>query len=313
MSKISIIVPVYNAGNYISTCIDSILNQTYSNFELILINDGSKDDSLSILKEYEKKDDRVKVIDQKNMGVAKTRNKGIQISNGEYIAFIDNDDEIEEDYLERFMKEIDDFVVFVGGYKRTTKDKILFEKKMNSSSWTKFENMAPWGKIIKKDFLIKNKIQFFSFPIGEDIIFNLSLYSKTNKIKVIKNYGYHWFFNDDSVSNTRQKEFNDNIILLFDEMKKYDTNEETNYFVARYFIWYLLFSGKEASKDRFMIEYKKIKIWLIQNNYNKVLSIYKIWKNESSFKNKMIISVFLMIHKIHLMPIFSKIYCRGEK
>ena len=100
MSKISVIVPVYNAEKYLSRCIDSILNQTYKNFELILINDGSKDNSIEILRKYENIDDRIKVIDNSNNGVSKTRNIGVRLAEGEYIQFIDSDDFIDKNMFE---------------------------------------------------------------------------------------------------------------------------------------------------------------------------------------------------------------------
>lgn len=92
---VSVIVPVYNKEKYLKKCIDSIINQTYSNLEIILINDGSKDSSLEICYTYEKKDRRIKVIDQKNAGPSVARNKGIENASGEYISFVDADDEIE--------------------------------------------------------------------------------------------------------------------------------------------------------------------------------------------------------------------------
>lgn len=91
---ISIIVPVYNAEKYLRECIDSILQQTYTDIEVLLIDDGSTDDSLSICQEYEKKDKRVKVYHKKNSGVSDTRNFGIDHANGEYISFCDSDDKI---------------------------------------------------------------------------------------------------------------------------------------------------------------------------------------------------------------------------
>ena len=95
--KISIIVPVYNVEQYLSKCIDSILNQTFKDFELILINDGSTDKSGDICDFYKQKDKRIKVIHKNNEGVAKTRNVGIANANAEYIGFIDSDDWIEND------------------------------------------------------------------------------------------------------------------------------------------------------------------------------------------------------------------------
>ena len=118
MDLISIVVPVYNAEKYIGTCINSVLEQTYNNFELLLINDGSKDNTLEVLKRYE--DARVKVYSFENQGAGKTRNKGIQLSKGKYITFIDADDYIDADYLEILHKEIQDNDVLISGYKKVS-------------------------------------------------------------------------------------------------------------------------------------------------------------------------------------------------
>ena len=98
MDKISVIVPAYNAENYVSNCIESILRQSYSYFELILIDDGSIDNSLNICKEYEKRDPRIKVYTQPNSGPSTARNKGLKNITGTYITFVDSDDFIDENF-----------------------------------------------------------------------------------------------------------------------------------------------------------------------------------------------------------------------
>lgn len=103
---ISVIVPVYNVQKYIRQCLNSIILQTYRNLEIILIDDGSKDASLKIIREYEKKDNRIKVLTQKNEGVSKTRNKGIALSKGDYISFIDSDDYISLSLYQKFVNSI---------------------------------------------------------------------------------------------------------------------------------------------------------------------------------------------------------------
>lgn len=103
MIKVSIIVPVYNTGQYLSQCIDSILVQTFTNFELILINDGSTDNSLAICEKYRKMDNRVRVISQKNSGVAFARNNGLKVARGEFIEFIDSDDFIGTHHLQNLV------------------------------------------------------------------------------------------------------------------------------------------------------------------------------------------------------------------
>lgn len=101
---ISFIVPVYNAEKYISTCIESIINQSYKDFEIIIINDGSIDNSISIVREYSKIDTRIKIINKENTGVSDSRNQGLSIASGEYISFIDADDWIEADYIEKIVQ-----------------------------------------------------------------------------------------------------------------------------------------------------------------------------------------------------------------
>lgn len=110
MSKISVIVPVYNVENYIEKCIESILSQTYTDFELLLINDGSSDKSGSICDTYANKDERIRVFHKKNEGVSIARNFGIKHSLGEWVCFVDSDDWVENLYLEKFVenKELDE-------------------------------------------------------------------------------------------------------------------------------------------------------------------------------------------------------------
>lgn len=99
-NRISVIIPVYNVENFIAICLDSLLSQTYENFEIILIDDGSKDESLRICKNYEQKDSRIHVIHQENQGVSAARNAGLEMVTGEYVTFIDPDDYVKHDYLE---------------------------------------------------------------------------------------------------------------------------------------------------------------------------------------------------------------------
>ena len=103
MSKplISVIVPIYKVEKYLNKCVDSIINQTYKNLEIILVDDGSPDSCPDICDKYEKKDNRVKVIHKKNGGLSDARNAGLDIANGEYISFIDSDDEIEASFVEK--------------------------------------------------------------------------------------------------------------------------------------------------------------------------------------------------------------------
>ena len=106
--KVSIIIPVYNAEKFLDKCIESLQNQTYKNLEFVFVDDGSKDNSVNILKKYAKKDKRIKIIRQKNAGPGPARNNGMKQSTGDYLTFVDSDDTINPDYIEQLMTHIKD-------------------------------------------------------------------------------------------------------------------------------------------------------------------------------------------------------------
>lgn len=318
MNKVSIIVPVYNAESSIKKCIDSILCQTYSNIELLLINDGSVDKSKDIISSYN--DDRIIFINKKNEGVSKTRNFGIKKSTGDYIMFIDNDDFIDNNYVENYLNKIieSNSDIVIGGYRRiNSKNKILFYKKVSDYNWTKYIIMAPWAKLFKRSFLIRNRVEFLDYCIGEDVYFMLSSFSYNPNIVTIDYIGYNWFYNDSSISNTIQRSFNKNvdIIYLLSKINVFykKRNKYLDYYFYKYYVWYLLFSGRTAKKEDFISEQKRIKKWLLDNNVKKSISIFSPKLNGESFSHRMIVGIFLLIDKLHLTNVFALFYCRGGK
>lgn len=106
MEKISIIIPVYQVAQYLAACIESCLNQSYHHLEVILVDDGSPDESLRICEHYRQRDSRVRIVCTKNQGISRARNKGIQVASGDYIAFVDSDDTIAPDYLQHLYQSI---------------------------------------------------------------------------------------------------------------------------------------------------------------------------------------------------------------
>lgn len=320
MCKISVIIPVYNAEDTIEKCINSIINQTYTDYEIIAINDGSKDNSFNILKNYEKiLKDKIKIINQKNQGVSKTRNNAIKLANGDFITFIDNDDFIDKDYLKTYISEIDnsDFDVVIGGYRRVDENnKILYQKKLHDTQWSKYLIVSPWSKIFRRNFLIENKIEFLEYKIGEDVYFNLSILAHNPRVKILKYIGYNWYFNSKSVSNTSQKGLSKDIDITY-LLEKIDAqyikrDELLNYYYIRYYIWYLLFSGRNSNSSRFMDEYKRIKDWYIKKNIQLNISPFSSKIKGESLKDRLIVFMFITFEKLHLIKLFSKIYCRGE-
>lgn len=313
--KVSIIVPIYNAEKTIKRCLDSIINQTYKDLEILLINDGSKDNSLEIIKKY--KDKRIKIIDKKNEGVAKTRNLGIKKASGQYIMFIDNDDYIDKEYVQNYVENIDNNDVIMGGYKRVSSKKVLFQYSLKQSLWSRYIVMAPWAKLYNKKFLIDNDINFFDYKIGEDVYFNFLVLLKTNKIKTIPTTSYNWFYNDESVSNTVQKGLNTSVDItkLLNELvsiKGFYSNQLNIYYINRYITWYLLFSGRYSNSKSFIKEYNTLKKWKKDNKIYLNISPFSKKISGESLKNRFIVFTFNIIEKLKLIKIFSKIYCKGK-
>lgn len=312
---ISVIIPVYNAEKSLSRCLDSILAQSYDDFEILLIDDGSKDSSPDIILEYEKKyPSKIKAIIKANEGVAKTRNMGINLAKGDYIAFVDNDDFLNRDYFDVLIENIGNNDIIISGYRRASLEKEFFTLHAIDAPWTKYLITAPWARLYNKDFLLDNKIEFYSSSIGEDVYFNLDAYSKTDKIKILDYIGYNWYYNEESVSNTSQRgleEVEQVINLLNKVYLLYENkNDLVNYFYVRYVVWYLLFSGKAASKDQFIIVSKQLFKWLKMHDiHNK----YKLLSSDIAsdpLKNRIAVMFMPYICNSKLINIFTTIYCK---
>ena len=184
---VSIIIPVYNVSKYLRTCLDSVINQTYKDLEIICINDGSTDDSLEILKEYSNKDNRIIIIDKKNAGVSAARNDGIEKSSGEYLFCMDSDDYIDNDFIE----------VFYNNAKKNNSDLVVLstfwnlDKRVNKE----YHSALPtWSMFIKKSIL--DTYKYLRYPLnvqpGEDGIFSheLLMYTKNVSFEYTTNYHY---------------------------------------------------------------------------------------------------------------------------
>ncbi len=211
MPKLSVIIPVYNAEKFLSRCIESIINQTFLNMEIILVNDGSTDNSLTICREYAEKDGRIKVIDKKNEGSGPTRNMGIEVASGEYLAFPDSDDRMELDAYERCVEIIEesnaDLLVFgmktevytdsLNRVERIVLDEIpereyqTEEEFRNNWAWL-YKNMdmgSPCNKIYRKSIIDKYELRFPNLRRMQDGVFNMYYYDKITSFKSIsQNY-----------------------------------------------------------------------------------------------------------------------------
>lgn len=194
---VSVVVPIYNVEQFLPNCLESIINQTYDDLEIILINDGSTDGSLDICNKYASDDKRVRVVSQNNGGLSAARNTGIEISTGEYITFIDSDDEIELDMIEYLMRLIDDAEISVCQRRNITEDgRRINHRERKVITRTIQGNMdcmkeflegrdidtVAWGKLYKR-----NLFGNVRYPVGrfhEDIFTTYLVVAQANKIVV---------------------------------------------------------------------------------------------------------------------------------
>lgn len=209
--KVSIIIPVYNAGKYIEQCVYTLLNQTLKECEFIFINDGSEDNSKEIIQTYKNLDNRIKIINQKNQGVSVARNNGLNIAKGEYIGFVDADDYIELDMYEKLYNKAreDNCDVILSDWKNEIDGSFIsmnYNFPKNTVLDRKFinENIIPYflesdklntacNKLYKNKIIKDNKIKFpEKVSLGEDGIFNMRVFSKAKTLKYIDYIGYYY-------------------------------------------------------------------------------------------------------------------------
>lgn len=197
---VSVIVPVYNLEKYIQKCIESLIGQTYKDTEIIVIDDGSSDKSPEILSDLQSKHPKVKVITQENSGVCAARNQGIAESTGDYILFVDGDDYLDPDYIDRLVDTAlrNDSDLVISGYTVEGSDKsqeVIPDSyvKDTDEMWA-YRIMAAWGRLYRKAFWIDNDLSFTLEPNarGEDLpVALLSNYLGKN-ISICKTSGYHY-------------------------------------------------------------------------------------------------------------------------
>ena len=208
--KISVIVPVYNAEIYLEKCIASVVQQTYSDWELILIDDGSQDNSGKIIDDAANKDERIIAIHQKNAGPGIARNHGIEEATGDYVVFLDSDDYIDKDYFELLAPRAEKSdLVFVDVLQVTSDNKLLKDEKMSKYKvWNKdriirsqMTGKIPWGgvrKAVRLKLLKENNISFTSHDIGEEALYSFQALHAAENVSFLDEKPVYFYVNHDN-------------------------------------------------------------------------------------------------------------------
>ncbi len=272
MAKVSIIVPVYNVEEYLSKCLTSITNQTLKDIEIICVNDGSTDNSLAILNEFAKKDSRIKVINETNNGVAKTRNIGIEKATGEYIGFVDSDDYIDLDYFEKLYSSAtqnnsDIAIASILKHKRFfnrynakyTKEEIAvdIQDKIKLCGDKKHFFFYAWNKIYKSSLIKENNIKFSEGQIYEDVMFAIKALYYSNKIISVAGTKYHYVEHKNSLTKSKDitGEKEKDLSQAYSELQEFcnskgiEVPERLNYYSKKNFgFLFTIYKGKYQSK-----------------------------------------------------------------
>ena len=211
MPKVSIIVPIYNVEKYLEKCLESLVNQTLQEIQIILVNDGTKDNSGEIAKEYQQKyPKKIIYLEKENGGLSDARNFGIPHATGEYIAFLDSDDYVElsiyEEMYQLAKKENSDMVEcdFIWEYLDKSKQDIgvLYEGKKEMLEKVR---VVAWNKLIKREIIEKAKIEFPKGYRYEDVEFTYKLIPYLEKVSFLKKTYIHYVQRDDSIANSQNE------------------------------------------------------------------------------------------------------------
>lgn len=306
MPKVSIIVPVYNVEKYIEKCLNSLVKQTMEDIEIIIVNDGSKDNSINVINKFIKQyPEKIQYLEKENGGLSDARNYGLPYAKGEYIAFLDSDDYVEEDMYEKMYKlakkENSDMVEcdFIWEYPNKQKEDIG-QIYTNKKQMLEKVRVVAWNKLIKTNIVIENKI---TFPKGyryEDVEFTYKLVPYLNKVSFLKKPCVHYVQRENSISNLqneRTKEiFNvlDHVLDFYKKNNIYDEyKEELEYIYTRYLLCSSLLRMVK-------IKNKKIKNKLLEETWEKLNYNFPNWKrNRILNQNKNVKNIYMKsINKI---------------
>lgn len=253
---VSIIIPCYNIAQHLPTCIQSVLLQTFTDFELLLINDGSTDTTLQICEQFAANDSRIKVFTHQNKGVSYTRNRGIKEAKGEYIMFVDGDDYVERDYIEKHLIDLEENCISISGFlneKNGVITKNYNFKRILAGADVKTIQKNEILQLLKYDALstpccklydlklIQQKSILFDEGVTyqEDLLFNIAYFSYFNKYKLINYFGYHYVAYENSSTSRYHVNF-DHTQQIFDQLNMFVNNQDDKAILKEFILQTLL-------------------------------------------------------------------------
>lgn len=320
MPKVSVIVPVYNVEQYIKKCLNSLVEQTLDDLEIIIVNDGSKDNSKEIIEKFiEKYPSKIVYLEKKNGGLSDARNYGLPYAKGEYVAFLDSDDYVEKnmykDMYELAKKENSDMVEcdFYWEYSYKVKEDkgAMYNGKKEMIEKVR---VVAWNKLIKKEILEKSQVKFPKGLRYEDVEFTYKLIPYIEKVSFIKKPLVHYVQRENSIVNSqneRTKEIFDvleHVISYYKEKGFYDLyKDELEYVYAR-----LVFCSSLLRMVK--IQDKDVRHKLLQENWNKINENFPNWKKNKILKsNNNIKNLYLKSLNKFTYPIYCFIFKLVEK
>ena len=290
MYKVSVIVPIYNVEKYIKKCLNSLVNQTLQEIQIILVNDGSKDKSGEIAKEYAQMyKNKILYLEKENGGLSDARNYGIPYAEGEYIAFIDSDDYIDENAYEEMYdkakKENSDYVECDFIWEYPNKNKIdRYKEYTDLKEMFKNVRVVAWNKLIKRSLIEEHKIEFPKGLRYEDVEFFYKMVPYYNKVSFVKEPLIHYIQRSSSISNTQNERTKEIFTIMDNVIKYYKKNNlyeeyktELEYTYARLLLCSSLFRITK-------IEDAKIRKQLLNETWTRLNNEFPNWKKNEILK-----------------------------
>jgi len=311
MPKVSVIVPVYNVEKYLERCINSLVNQTLQDIEIILVDDGSTDSSKIIIEKYlNLHREKIKYYYKENGGLSSARNYGILYAKGEYIAFLDSDDYIEPTMYEEMYnvakKENSDMVECDFIWEYPDKQKYDCGQIYNSKKEAlEKARVVAWNKLIKRDILEKEKIEF---PFGlryEDVEFFYKLVPSLNKISFVKSYFIHYVQRDNSIVNTQNSKTMDIFKVLDNVINYYKKNNYYQEYKEQLEYTYTRLLLCSSLKRMCKIDNKDERKMALDETWNNLNTKFPDWKKNKLLKKKS----FKNIYMRSVNRVTFKIYC----